>query len=258
MCCLAQQASEKIDRFRAHAARVFLALLHADSPAIPHVPARPELERLFPRYWALLQGGGTALLPMGQRLQLLLLSCRAAVASVNWGAPSQAFPRMARLLGLPAYRYHVLLGLAVSVGGLTESTVSRRLGGRPCEGALPPSFLRDPLGVGGWCSPDLTAHEAEAQRPAPWLLFGSGFMPPHSEGPVLPQLVSPGPCPLLVCSVGGSLSVLLCCRPCVTLPPPLIPPLAPIQWVCGFHHFWKGVCPLIPAYCPSSPPSCSC
>uniref|UniRef100_A0AAA9U1Z4 Tubulin-specific chaperone D n=1 Tax=Bos taurus TaxID=9913 RepID=A0AAA9U1Z4_BOVIN len=96
MCCLAQQASEKIDRFRAHAARVFLALLHADSPAIPHVPARPELERLFPR---------------------------AAVASVNWGAPSQAFPRMARLLGLPAYRYHVLLGLAVSVGGLTESTV---------------------------------------------------------------------------------------------------------------------------------------
>uniref|UniRef100_A0A452FBZ4 Tubulin-specific chaperone D n=1 Tax=Capra hircus TaxID=9925 RepID=A0A452FBZ4_CAPHI len=96
MCCLAQQASEKIDRFRAHAARVFLALLHADSPAIPHVPARPELERLFPR---------------------------AAVASVNWGAPSQAFPCMARLLGLPAYRYHVLLGLAVSVGGLTESTV---------------------------------------------------------------------------------------------------------------------------------------
>nr|XP_005887835.1 PREDICTED: tubulin-specific chaperone D isoform X2 [Bos mutus] len=96
MCCLAQQASEKIDRFRAHAARVFLALLHADSPAIPHVPARPELERLFPR---------------------------AAVASVNWGAPSQAFPRVARLLGLPAYRYHVLLGLAVSVGGLTESTV---------------------------------------------------------------------------------------------------------------------------------------
>uniref|UniRef100_A0AC11DKQ5 Tubulin folding cofactor D n=1 Tax=Ovis aries TaxID=9940 RepID=A0AC11DKQ5_SHEEP len=96
MCCLAQQASEKIDRFRAHAARVFLALLHADSPAIPHVPARPELERLFPR---------------------------ATVASVNWGAPSQAFPCMARLLGLPAYRYHVLLGLAVSVGGLTESTV---------------------------------------------------------------------------------------------------------------------------------------
>ncbi|XP_074200185.1 tubulin-specific chaperone D isoform X2 [Camelus bactrianus] len=96
MCCVAQQASEKIDRFRAHAARVFLALLHSDGPAVPHVPHRQELERLFPR---------------------------SAVASVNWSAPSQAFPRVTQLLGLPAYRYHVLLGLVVSVGGLTESTV---------------------------------------------------------------------------------------------------------------------------------------
>jgi len=45
------------------------------------------------------------------------------MASVNWNAPSQAFPRITQLLGLPTYRYHVLLGLAVSVGGLTESTV---------------------------------------------------------------------------------------------------------------------------------------
>ena len=49
------------------------------------------------------------------------------MASVNWTAPSQAFPRIARLLGLPTYRYHVLLGLAVSVGGLTESTVRTQL-----------------------------------------------------------------------------------------------------------------------------------
>ncbi|XP_072796049.1 tubulin-specific chaperone D isoform X2 [Vicugna pacos] len=96
MCRVAQQASEKIDRFRAHAAHVFLALLHSDGPAVPHVPHRQELERLFPR---------------------------SAVASVNWSAPSQAFPRVTQLLGLPAYRYHVLLGLVVSVGGLTESTV---------------------------------------------------------------------------------------------------------------------------------------
>lgn len=48
------------------------------------------------------------------------------MASVNWNAPSQAFPCITRLLGLPTYRYHVLLGLAVSVGGLTESTVRRR------------------------------------------------------------------------------------------------------------------------------------
>nr|XP_055174280.1 tubulin-specific chaperone D-like [Nyctereutes procyonoides] len=96
MCCVAQQASEKIDRVRAHAARVFMTLLHCDGAPLPHVPHRGELEELFPR---------------------------SDVASVNWNAPSQAFPRITRLLGLPAYRYHVLLGLAVSVGGLTESTV---------------------------------------------------------------------------------------------------------------------------------------
>ncbi|XP_037666539.1 tubulin-specific chaperone D isoform X2 [Choloepus didactylus] len=96
LCCLAQQASEKIDRVRAHAGEVLLALLHFDSPPIPHVPHRGELERIFPR---------------------------SDGAAVNWNAPSQAFPRITQLLGLPAYRYHVLLGLVVSVGGLTESTV---------------------------------------------------------------------------------------------------------------------------------------
>ncbi|KAM5272695.1 tubulin-specific chaperone D [Ctenodactylus gundi] len=96
MCLVAQQASEKIDRFRAHAAHVFLTLLHFDSPPVPHVPHREELEVLLPR---------------------------SDMASANWAAPCQAFPRVTRLLGLPAYRCHVLLGLAVSVGGLTESTV---------------------------------------------------------------------------------------------------------------------------------------
>ncbi|XP_048222175.1 tubulin-specific chaperone D [Perognathus longimembris pacificus] len=96
MCSLAQQSSEKIDRVRAHAAHVFLTLLHFDSPPIPHVPHREELEKLFPR---------------------------SAMASVNWRVPSQAFPLITQLLGLPTYRYHILLGLAVSVGGLTDSTV---------------------------------------------------------------------------------------------------------------------------------------
>ena len=43
--------------------------------------------------------------------------------TLNWNAPSQAFPYITQLLGLDHYRYHVLLGLAVSVGGLTDSTV---------------------------------------------------------------------------------------------------------------------------------------
>lgn len=44
--------------------------------------------------------------------------------SLNWNAPSQAFPHITQLLQLPRYQYHTLLGLTVSVGGLTESTVS--------------------------------------------------------------------------------------------------------------------------------------
>ncbi|XP_074081296.1 tubulin-specific chaperone D [Macrotis lagotis] len=96
MCCLAQQSSEKIDRFRAHAGSIFLTLLHFDNPPVPHLPNRKELEKIFPR---------------------------SESAVLNWNAPSQAFPCITQLLEFPAYRYHVLLGLAVSVGGLTESTV---------------------------------------------------------------------------------------------------------------------------------------
>ncbi|CAH2292057.1 tubulin-specific chaperone D [Pelobates cultripes] len=96
MCSLAQQSAEKIDRFRAHTASVFLNLVYFNNPPIPHIPHREDLERIFPRSQA---------------------------DSLNWAAPSQAFPKVTQLLALPAYRYHVLMGLTVSVGGLTESTV---------------------------------------------------------------------------------------------------------------------------------------
>uniref|UniRef100_A0A8C2UFH5 Tubulin-specific chaperone D n=1 Tax=Coturnix japonica TaxID=93934 RepID=A0A8C2UFH5_COTJA len=96
MCWLAQQSAEKIDKFRAHAGSVFLTLLHFDSPPVPHVPHREELERIFPRSEA---------------------------ETLNWNAASEAFPRITQLLGLPAYQYYVLLGLSVSVGGLTETTL---------------------------------------------------------------------------------------------------------------------------------------
>ncbi|XP_041315374.1 tubulin-specific chaperone D isoform X3 [Pyrgilauda ruficollis] len=96
MCWLAQQSAEKIDKFRAHAGSVFLTLLHFDHPPVPHIPHREELERIFPRW---------------------------EKESLNWNAASEAFPRITQLLGLPAYRYHVLLGLSVSVGGLTETTL---------------------------------------------------------------------------------------------------------------------------------------
>ncbi|NXW84811.1 TBCD protein, partial [Alopecoenas beccarii] len=96
MCWLAQQSAEKIDKFRAHAGSVFLTLLHFDRPPVPHVPHREELERIFPR---------------------------SEKEALNWNAASEAFPRITQLLGLPAYQYYVLLGLSVSVGGLTETTL---------------------------------------------------------------------------------------------------------------------------------------
>uniref|UniRef100_A0AAQ6A6Z9 Tubulin-specific chaperone D n=1 Tax=Amphiprion ocellaris TaxID=80972 RepID=A0AAQ6A6Z9_AMPOC len=76
MCCLAQQAAEKIDRYRAHAGTIFLPMIFTYTSNF-----------------------------------------------LNWNAPSQAFQYIAQLLGLPEYQYHTLLGLTVSVGGITESTV---------------------------------------------------------------------------------------------------------------------------------------
>uniref|UniRef100_A0A1A8FFT3 Tubulin-specific chaperone D n=1 Tax=Nothobranchius korthausae TaxID=1143690 RepID=A0A1A8FFT3_9TELE len=96
MCCLAQQMAEKIDRYRAHAGNAFLHLLHSTEPAVPHIPHREEL--------------------------LIILPVE-TLTSLNWNAPSQAFKYIAQLLGLPEYQYHTLLGLSVSVGGITESTV---------------------------------------------------------------------------------------------------------------------------------------
>ncbi|XP_029293698.1 tubulin-specific chaperone D isoform X2 [Cottoperca gobio] len=96
MCCLAQQSAEKIDRYRVVAGNIFLLILHSKEPAVPHIPHREELLSIFPFE---------------------------TTTSLNWNAPSQAFQYITQLLGLPQYQYHTLLGLTVSVGGITESTV---------------------------------------------------------------------------------------------------------------------------------------
>lgn len=96
MCCLAQQASEKIDRYRAHAGNIFLHLLHSEDPVVPHIPHKEELLTIFP--------------PETR-------------TTLNWKAPSQAFQYITQLLGMSQFQYHTLLGLTVSVGGITESTV---------------------------------------------------------------------------------------------------------------------------------------
>ena len=54
----------------------------------------------------------------------LLFDFRSNCLEMNWRAPGDCFPRLTKLLALPSYRRSVLLGLTVSVGGLTESLVS--------------------------------------------------------------------------------------------------------------------------------------
>lgn len=56
----------------------------------------------------------------------LCLSSSETMTSLNWSAPSQAFQYITKLLGLCQYQYHTLLGLCVSVGGITETTVGQK------------------------------------------------------------------------------------------------------------------------------------
>lgn len=95
MQCLVQQCCEKIDRTRFHAGQIFSVFL-SHEPEIPHIPHREELHQIFPK---------------------------SEIGDINWGAPSDTFCRFTQLLGLGTYMYNVLLGLTVSVGGLTESLV---------------------------------------------------------------------------------------------------------------------------------------
>ncbi|XP_054723921.1 tubulin-specific chaperone D-like [Uloborus diversus] len=94
-CVLVQQCTEKIDRTRAVAGGVFRTLLHSQPP-IPGIPHREELLEVFPEE-----------------------TCR----DLNWASPGDTFRLFVRLLHLPRYTPHLLMGFVVSVGGLTESLV---------------------------------------------------------------------------------------------------------------------------------------
>ena len=98
MPCLVQQAVEKIDRTRGHAGRIFHTLLHAtassDGRPLVGIKCHSELVAIFPPN-----------------------------AEIKWSVESETFPRFVRLLGLPDYSHRLLLGLIVSVGGLTERLV---------------------------------------------------------------------------------------------------------------------------------------
>jgi len=112
-CCLAQQSVEKIDRTRSLAGHLFSKLLYHDPP-VPHIPHQTEVKAVFP-----------SVLEMDS----------------NWTAASDTYVMFSKLMALPDYTYSLLLGLVISVGGLTESVVKfssaslldylKQLGGDP-------------------------------------------------------------------------------------------------------------------------------
>ena len=90
----AQQAVEKIDRTRGLAAKNFAKLLFSDLDGIPH---KEEVLKAFPRDFN--------------------------AETFQFAVESETFPIFCRLLSLNAYRERLILGLVVSVGGLTERLV---------------------------------------------------------------------------------------------------------------------------------------
>ncbi|XP_072939375.1 tubulin-specific chaperone D [Epargyreus clarus] len=112
MCGIAQQAVEKIDRTRAHAGRIFTSLIY-NEPQIMNIPHHDALKRIFP-------AEEVELRPSREEDE-----CEASESShvVLWLFPGHTMPRFVQLLEHEAYRYHVLKGLVVSAGELTESLV---------------------------------------------------------------------------------------------------------------------------------------
>ena len=72
-----------------------LLILHR--PPIPHIPHHHELAVLF---------------------------APDVIQGLDWKVAQHTFPLTVPLVSMETYAYHTLLGLSVSVGGLTESTVS--------------------------------------------------------------------------------------------------------------------------------------
>uniref|UniRef100_A0A5K3F699 Tubulin-specific chaperone D n=2 Tax=Mesocestoides corti TaxID=53468 RepID=A0A5K3F699_MESCO len=92
---VARQAVEKIDRTRATACQVFVGLLHHE-PQIPHIPHVEALMNIF---------------------------TEEAVVDIPWRVAESTFPLFVQLLDFPDFYYQLVLGFAVSVGGVTENTV---------------------------------------------------------------------------------------------------------------------------------------
>ena len=98
---IGQQALEKIDRTRGHAALIFATLLLTES--VPYIPHRSEVIGFFP---SKIQKLGTE-----------------NFEAFGWSVESETFPIFSKLLRLSGYAEFALLGLIISVGGVTERLV---------------------------------------------------------------------------------------------------------------------------------------
>lgn len=96
---IAQQAVEKIDRTRGHAAHIFATILISPLD-VPFIPQKSQVLACFP-----FQTPGPDF------------------DNFSWAVESETFPIFAQLLHLDSYAESVLLGLAISVGGVTERLV---------------------------------------------------------------------------------------------------------------------------------------
>uniref|UniRef100_A0A336LLZ4 Tubulin-specific chaperone D n=1 Tax=Culicoides sonorensis TaxID=179676 RepID=A0A336LLZ4_CULSO len=91
---LAQQAVEKIDRTRGLAGRLFCSIVH-HSPPVPHIPQHDALKEIFP----------------------------VDSSKVLWLFADHTCPLFCAMLDFTEYSKHLILGLAASIGQLTESLV---------------------------------------------------------------------------------------------------------------------------------------
>ncbi|KAM7536516.1 hypothetical protein Aperf_G00000083754 [Anoplocephala perfoliata] len=92
---IGRQAVEKIDRTRAVAGQIFTGLLH-HRPEIPFIPHKDQLRTIF---------------------------TNEVLEEVHWRTAEKTFPLFVQLFDFPDFVYQLILGFAVSVGGVTENTV---------------------------------------------------------------------------------------------------------------------------------------
>ncbi|XP_050523175.1 tubulin-specific chaperone D [Daktulosphaira vitifoliae] len=95
ICVLARQGVDRIDKIRGLSCMVITNLLHRrKNKVVPNVAHRSELEKIFRKK-----------------------------ESFNWFTESDSFSVMVKFLSMPEYKYSVLVGLLVCVGGVSESLV---------------------------------------------------------------------------------------------------------------------------------------